>query len=65
MNLPTHYCETCNAEWHLGDEGGEDLKGNSKPSVSTYKDVFKLCFCCTLQHRLEHAEHCLVMIMPV
>ena len=60
MNLPSHYCETCNASaMQTNGIGGEPVAG------AEFKDVSKLCFCCTIQHRLDHPSHHLAMIMPL
>ena len=53
-NLPTHYCEHCNAE----------AQAKCKPTA-TFKDVAKLCFNCSVQHRIEHPEHTLGMVLPL
>ena len=51
MNVPSHYCETCNVDLQAASPG--------------YKDVAKLCFCCTLKHRIEQPGHIFAMLMPV
>lgn len=84
MNIPSHYCETCNAsEQQCYQTSRMDVNGKARAakgdgvgespgeehllaeSGSGFKDVSKLCFCCTIQHRLDNPSHHLVMIMPL
>ena len=52
LNLPTHYCETCNIE----AQERVDVK---------LPDVIKMCLSCTINHTMNRREHKLVLIMPI